>query len=81
MLDLDFDAPDRVGAAGQNIACLNVVLGNAAVVDHMHLTGGFLDFAGAADAKGTARGNVQTGRARRDQNGIRLRNFCRHARS
>lgn len=52
--DFDRHRAHRVRAAGKDIAIGDIIVGNAAVMYHMHIAGQFLDLAGATQAKGAA---------------------------
>lgn len=69
---IDRHSANRVRAAGEDVARGDVVLGYAAIMDHVHVARELLHLACAADAEGAARGNVEPRTARGGEDRVGL---------
>ena len=72
-LDLHLDRADRIRAAGQDVPGFHILVADAARMHHVNFTGNLLHLAGATDAEGAARRNVEPGILGDRQHGVRFR--------
>ncbi len=69
---VDFDRPYGFRTTGKDIAFVDILFRDTAIVNHVYLSGGFADLAGAADAKGAAGRDDDPGTTSDGQNRICL---------